>query len=118
MRKSKTTLILTVILLNFSIFCLSCQDEKTIPHKTEETALFQFPEINSIDSVIYDEIKETCRTYWDLNEMTKDSFEIRKDKMEYLIHCDGYSEGKFYHFVIRVDKNGKWINDGRSLKNS
>ena len=98
--------------------CKKAIEKLTMPQKTEEPALFQFPEINSIDSAIYDEIKETCRTYWDLNEMIKDTFEIRKDKTEYSIHCDGYSEGKLYHFVIRVDKNGKWINDGRSLKKS
>jgi hypothetical protein len=115
---SKTILILTVIFVGFSIFCISCQGEKTIPQKTEEPALFQFPEISSIDSAIYDEIKETCRTYWNLDEMIKDTFEIRKDKTEYSIHCDGYSEGELYHFVVRVDKNGKWINDGRSLKKS
>ena len=118
MRKSKTTVILTVILVSFSILCLSCQGEKTIPQKTEESALLQFPEISSIDSAIYDEIKKTCRTYWNVDEMIKDTFEIRKNDTEYSIHCDGYSEGKLYHFVIRVDKNGKWINDGRSLKKS
>jgi len=117
-KKSITSLILTIVFVSFAILYPSCQSEKTTRQKTEESALFQFPEISSIDSAIYDEIKKTCRTYWDLDEMIKDTFEIRKDDTEYSIHCDGYSEGKLYHFVIRVDKNGKWINDGRSLKKS
>ena len=104
--------------LLFEDECKKVIEKLTIPQKTGEPALFQFPEINSIDSAIYYEIKKTCRTYWDLDEMIKDTFEIRKDDTEYSIHCDGYSEGKLYHFVIRVDKNGKWINDGRSLKQS
>ncbi|MBC8182645.1 hypothetical protein H8E88_16215 [candidate division KSB1 bacterium] len=114
MRKSKTSFILAVIFLYFLVLSLSCKDDKTVNQNTEE---FQFPKIDWIDQSVYNQIKETCRTYWDLNQMIAKTFEIRKDSMEYTIQCDGYLKGNLYIFAIRVDKNGNWLNDGRTLKN-
>ena len=108
--------LLFLIFLFLLNLCLLSQCEKDVTNKSDELSTFNFPEIDFIDSDVYAEIKETCRTYWDLSKMIDDTFEIKKYEDEYSIHCDGYSEGKLYHFVIRVDKNGKWINDGRSLK--
>ena len=117
MKKSTIILNISLIFLFFLNLCLLSQCEKNVIQKSEEPSTFHFPEIDFIDSDVYDEIKKTCRTYWDLTKMIDDTFEITKDVDEYSINCDGYSEGKLYHFVIRVDKNGKWINDGRTLKN-
>lgn len=83
---------------------------------SDENASFTFPEIDNIDSHVYQEIKITCETYWDLSRMIDSTFEIVKDGDEYAIHCEGNIDGELYQFVIRVDKEGKWVNDGRSLK--
>ena len=103
-----------VFVFIFLLLCLSCNDEKTI---TEPTYQFQFPDISSINTNVYAEIKKTCNERWDLDQMNEDTFEIIKDNDEYVINCDGYIESALYKFTIRTDKNGKWINDGCSLKN-
>lgn len=96
------------------IFFFSCQNEKSITQISEE---FVFPEINWLDSEVYNQIKKTCRTYWDLNSMIDDTFEIKiKEGIGYVIDCDGYFEGELYHFGILVDENGRWINGGCTLK--
>ena len=90
MRILNTTLIFAIIIVGFSSLCLSCKD---IIKNSEE---FQFPKIDWIDPAVYNQIKETCRTYWDLNNMIADTFEIKKlERIGYTIHCDGYSEGSF-----------------------
>ena len=43
-------------------------------------------------------------------------FEAIPDRDGYLIKCDGIEDDELYHFVIRVDSNGNWINDGRTKK--
>lgn len=111
MRILKTTLIFAIIIVGFSFLCLSCK----APVKSSEE--FQFPKIDWIDLAAYNQIKETCRTYWDLNNMIADAFEIKKkERIGYVIDCDGYLEGKLYHFGILVDKNGKWLNGWYTLK--
>jgi hypothetical protein len=77
---------------------------------------FNFPEIAYIDSTIYEVIKVTCDKYWDLNKMIDSTFKVLVEGDEYVIQCDGYVDNQLYLFVIRVDKNGKWINDGRSVR--
>ena len=115
MKKSKILLNISLIFLFLLNLFLFIQCDKNAIQKSDEPT-FNFPEIDFIDSDVYAEIKETCRTYWDLSKMIDDTFEIKKAGDEYSVHCDGNSEGKLYHFIIRVDKDGKWINDGRSLK--
>jgi hypothetical protein len=114
MKKVKITIVAAFIFISFF---LSCQSEKALNQKSEEFSIFQFPIIEWIDSTIYNEIKQTCRVYWDLNKMIDATFEIIKGETEYSIQCDGYVEGKLFHFVIITDENGKWINDGRSISN-
>jgi hypothetical protein len=48
--------------------------------------------------------------------MIDSTFNIIQDGNEYLILCDGFLDEKLYLFLIRTDKNGNWINDGRTLK--
>ncbi len=69
------TLFFAVIFIGFLILCLSFKDEKNIIQNTEK---FRFPKIDWIDPATYNQIKETCRTYWDLNNMIADTFEIKK----------------------------------------
>jgi len=97
------------------IILLSIACDKSTTNNTDGNDEFNFPKINSIDSNVYDEIKITCEKYWDLNNMEDSTFEIYQDGDEYSVECEGYFEDQLYHFVIRVDKNGKWINDGRTL---
>jgi len=112
MRALKMNLIFAIIIVGFSLLCLSCKD---IVKNSEE---FQFPNIDWIDPTVYNEIKKTCRAYWDLNNMIEDTFEIKiKEGIGYVIDCDGYLEEMLYRFSILVDESGKWINDGRTLKN-
>ncbi len=104
-------LIKTPILVGFlSIFLF------TQCHKENEKASFTFPEITNIDSSVYDEIKITCKKCWDLDKMIDSTFEIRVAGDEYVIQCEGYSENQIYIFWIRVDSNGKWINNGMQQK--
>jgi hypothetical protein len=115
MSRLVNTRIFTLALGIVFIGCLYCHCKKTI---TDNQDHFQFPDIDYIDTAVYAEIKNTCRTRWHLENMIDDTFEIIQDGNEYLIHCDGYSYGELYHFVIRADENGKWINDFRYLKDS
>lgn len=108
--------------LNFCIFSsifitilLSINCERDKINNSDGNEEFNFPENNYIDSNIYNEIKITCETYWDLSNMIDSTFKIIKDGDEYSIQCDGYFDEQLYHFVIRADKNGKWISDGRTL---
>jgi hypothetical protein len=104
-------LIILIGILNLNLF-VRCQKD------TEESknSKFNFPEITNIDSSVYNEIKKTCEKYWDLDKMIDTTFKIIAEGDEYVVQCEGYLDGKLYLFIIRVDKNGKWINDGRSPK--
>jgi hypothetical protein len=77
---------------------------------------FNFPEISSIDSSVYNEIKKTCEAYWDLSNMIDTTFEIKADQGEYVVQCEGYMYNRLYIFLLRVDKNGKLIWWGRWSK--
>jgi hypothetical protein len=90
---------------------MECEIDQNSDNKQE----FNFPEIDYIDLPVYNEIKRTCETYWDLSHMIDSTFKIIEDRNEYLVECDGYLKGQLIHFVIRTDENGKWINDGRSV---
>lgn len=46
--------------------------------------------------------------------MTDTTFEIINYGDKYTSQCNGFINEKLYHFVIRADKDGKWINDGRT----
>lgn len=97
------------LLVVTSFISIKCDKEN------EDDTTFNFPEIESIDSQVYEEIKKTCESYWDLNNMIDSTFEIIIDADEFTVHCDGILDGQLYHFVIRTDSDGEWINDGRSI---
>lgn len=110
--KMKNTLLNSMIiplLVVTSFIFIKCDKE----NETDTT--FIFPVIEYIDSLVYEEIKQTCEKYWDLNNMIDSTFEIISDADEFSVHCDGLIENQLYHFVIRTDSKGKWINDGRSI---
>lgn len=112
MKKYKLDLsLIFFLIISLSLF-IQCNSDK----ETADQPDFTFPEIDNIDSQVYDEMKLTCETYWDLSIMIDSTFEIIKDGEEYAIHCDGIIDGVLYQFVIRVDKEGRWINDGRAIK--
>jgi hypothetical protein len=113
MKKSKLNFSLLFLFIFY--LCIFYQCEKN-NKKADEQFVFNFPKIDNVDSIVYNEIKKTCETYWDLSKMIATTFEVVKEGEEYVIQCDGYLDGQLYRFVIRVDKNGKWINDGRSIK--
>jgi hypothetical protein len=71
--------------------------------------------MDQIDSQVYSVIRKTCGIYWDLSTMIDSTFEILIYPDGYAIQCDGTINEQLYQFVIRVDKEGKWINDGRSI---
>ena len=97
------------LLIVISLIFVQCDKENN------DDTMFNFPLIENIDTQVYDEIKKTCETYWDLNIMIDTTFEIISDGDEFSVHCDGNLGGHLYHFVIRTDKYGKWINDGRTI---
>jgi len=97
------------LLVVTSFIFIKCDKEN------EDDTTFNFPIIENIDSKVYEEIKKTCETYWVLNNMIDSTFEIISDADEFSVHCDGIMDGQLYHFVIRTDSDGKWINDGRSI---
>jgi len=103
----KNTMVTLLVVTSF--ISIRCDKEN------EDDTIFNFPIIENIDSQVYEEIKKTCKSYWDLNNMIDSTFEVISDADEYSIHCDGILEGHLYHFVIRTDSDGKWINDGRSI---
>lgn len=97
------------LLIVTSLIFVKCDKEN------DDDTIFNFPSIENIDTQVYDEIKKTCETCWDLNIMIDTTFEIISEGDEFSVHCDGNLDGQLYHFVIRTDKYGKWINDGRSI---
>lgn len=105
------SIIIPISILSLSLFA-QCQKD----NEESKNSVFNFPEITNIDSSVYNEIKLTCEKYWDLDKMIDSTFEIKAEGDEYIIQCEGYLDNQLYVFVIRVDKNGRWINDGRSLK--
>ena len=58
------------LLIVVSMMLVKCDKENV------DDTTFTFPLIENIDSQVYDEIKKTCKTYWDLNKMTDTTFEI------------------------------------------
>ena len=83
------------------------------PSQTGEAASI-FPNLPLVDKTVYDNIKKTCGERWQLEKMKMDTFEVIPDRDGYLVKCDGIEDDELYHFVIRVDSNGNWINDGRT----
>jgi hypothetical protein len=77
--------------------------------------VFNFPRIDYIDAHVYRAIKNTCRTRWDLSQMIDSTFQIIDYEDEFSVHCDGISDEQLYHFVIRTDKDGEWINDNKTV---
>ncbi len=109
MKHSKLNFSAYLIIISFVILFYQCENRGS-----DES--FIFPEIENIDQSVYNEIQKTCDSYWDLSNMIDTTFKIIKDHDEYAVHCDGFIDGVLYEFVIRVDEYGKWINDGRSIK--
>jgi hypothetical protein len=99
---------ISLLIVTFFTF-IQCDKE----NKNDTT--FSFPSTEKIEPQVYEEIKKTCATYWDLDKMIDSTFEIISDGDEFSVHCDGILDGQLYHFVIRTDSDGKWINDGRSI---
>ncbi len=61
-------------------------------------------------------IRKTCRHRWQVQDMKLNTFQVRPDRNEYVVECDGIIDGELYHCVIRTDSTGNWINDGRTRK--
>lgn len=102
--------IMTISLLIIIFFTfIKCDKEN------EDDTTFSFPSTDNIEPHVYEEIKKTCATYWDLDKMIDSTCEIISDGNEFSVHCDGILDGQLYHFVIQTDSDGKWINDGRSI---
>ena len=110
MKKYRIRFCLFYLIIIVLILYVNCEIDKNA-YKNEE---FVFPEIDYIDSNVYDEIKITCETYWNLSDMIDSTFKIIEYEDGYSIHCDGYLDSQLYHYAIRTDKNGKWINDSRT----
>lgn len=83
--------------------------------ENEDRTNFNFPDIENINLHIYEEIQKTCDTYWELEDMIDSTFEIVIDGDGFIVHCDGNINGELYHFEIRTDDTGKWINDKRTI---
>ena len=111
MKKYRFSFYLLYLIISALFLFVICEVDKNSDNKEE----FNFPEIDYIDSQVYNEIKITCEIYWDLSNMIDTTFKIIEEGYEYAIHCDGYLDGQLYHFAIRADKNGKWINDSRTI---
>lgn len=112
MRTFRLILVFQIVILAIKLTVISCKAP------VENSEAFQFPKIDWIDPAVYKEIIKTCCSYWDLNNMIDDTFEIKIEKgIGYIIACDGYSEGTICRFYILVDKNGQWQNGGSTPKN-
>ena len=109
------TLVTTVTLLTAGCVDQTQDATPATPSQAGE-ALSKFPALPSVDKTVYDNIKKTCGERWQLEKMKMDTFEVILDKDGYLVKCDGIEGGELYHYVIRVDSNGNWINDGRTKK--
>ena len=113
-------LIIIVLAATVAMLMAGCAEQTqdatpATPSQTGE-ALSIFPDIPSVDKTVYDNIKKTCGERWQLEKMQMDTFEVILDRDGYLVKCDGIEDDELYQFVIRVDRNGNWINDGRTKK--
>lgn len=112
MKTLKLTVCIIIIILLAALSFLSCEKEKKVVGASEG---FMFPDLGGANNDVYDQIKKTCSEYWDLSQMIDDTFEIKMDYGEYVVSCNGYSEGALHRFVLRLDQNGHFINGGNSL---
>ncbi|HAH26273.1 MAG TPA: hypothetical protein DCL77_21325 [Prolixibacteraceae bacterium] len=99
-----------IVLISFLGLFSHC-DKKEVVQPTQ----FNFPVNQTIDAGLYAEIKKTCQSHWDMNQMIDTSFRVEKDGLEYVIRCDGYLNGGYYNFEILADENGKWISDSQNF---
>jgi len=72
MKKYRIRFCLFYLIIIVLILYVNCEIDKNA-YKNEE---FVFPEIDYIDSNVYDEIKITCETYWNLSDMIDSTFKI------------------------------------------
>lgn len=72
-----------------------------------------FPQMPSLDARVYENIQQACRERWHLDAMRMETFTVVPDRDGYLVKCEGVDDDELYLCTIRVDGNGKWINDGR-----
>jgi hypothetical protein len=73
-----------------------------------------FPEMLAMPDPPRENIRQTCRERWPIGNMNLKTFHVRPDRDEFVVQCDGTFDGELYRCVIRTDKNGHWINDGRT----
>ena len=68
---------------------------------------FAFPEVDGLDPEHYAELQKVCLRYWNLGAMLSDTFVVSTVKPgHYLLHADGYEDGKLRHFHISCNVSG------------
>jgi len=124
---NKMTLFLPMLMILSFAGCLPDQPTPLTPPpdftphsplsgQKESMTAAAFPDMPSLDVTVYSNIKETCRERWQIEMMKMDTFKVVPDRDAYLVECEGVEDGELYSCTIRVDRNGKWINDGRIKK--
>ncbi len=86
------------------------------PVTPPKAATPDFPEMLAMPDPQRENIRQTCRERWPIENMNLKTFRVRPDRDEFVVQCDGTFDGTLYQCVIRTDKNGHWINDGRTKK--
>lgn len=108
----KSILLYSFLLLIASGCSKANTDVKSPMIVSQERKVTLFPDMPTIDRIVYENIRKTCSERWVMENMKMDTFIVKPDHGEYLIECIGIYEGELRRCVIRADAKGKWINDG------
>lgn len=101
--------LLSVTILFVSLFT-QCKKENL----SEDPFAFKFPDIDYVDTLVYNEMKKTCSDHWDLTTMADSTLIILSYTEGYEIYCNGAQpDGQKYLFKIITNEQGQWISDNK-----
>lgn len=98
------------------ILFIGCQKDSELEELEDldnEELLFEFPDANYIDSLVYLEIQKTCKDHWDLDGMEETTFVILLYPDWYSVYCVGQSGNQYAWHIIKTDLKGFWISNDK-----
>jgi hypothetical protein len=112
----KTQIIIAGLIATVAVGCAPRAHGPEVVRSSEQSKLAtpDFPEMLAMPDPPRENIRQTCRERWPVGNMNLKTFQVRPDRDEFVVKCEGSFDGQRYLCVIRTDKNGHWINDGRT----
>lgn len=105
-----------LLLLSMIILITSCQkddDGEEMEDEEEEEVIFEFPNLTYVDSLVYQEMINTCESKWDLSLMEESTFTVVVYIDKYVVNCVGVDGNRYYWFLIEFDLEGNVLSEGK-----